>query len=130
MIKDTLIGCATISLDVVMASGGYIDTNLPVVSNGKNHGYLHVIIRSNTAGSHPVYTQPVQPVQPMYAQPVQPMYAQPVQPMYVQPVQPGYPPQGIYGVNGGFPSRPCKNCGRMIVFPAGMNKVHCACGKV
>lgn len=34
MIKDSLIGTAMLDLNQVAAVGGYMDTNLPVISDG------------------------------------------------------------------------------------------------
>ena len=45
MIKDSLIGTATLDLNQVAAVGGYMDTNLPVISDGQHRGFLHIVIR-------------------------------------------------------------------------------------
>lgn len=52
---------------------------------------------NNVAGGIPtnnVYTNPVQPIQPVYSEPVQPVYTnpvQPIQPVYAEPAQPIQP---------------------------------------
>ena len=42
---DRLIGTTYISMQNVFASGSYLDTELPVTTDGKVHGGLHVVIR-------------------------------------------------------------------------------------
>lgn len=43
--KDTLIGTCLVELQQVVANGGYLDTYLNIMTNGKNHGRLHVIVQ-------------------------------------------------------------------------------------
>lgn len=104
-----MIGTASLSLDNVMANGGFVDTNLPVITDGKNRGTLHVSVRCLSYPVTPGYAPP----QPGYAPP-QPGYAPPPQPGYAPPYggpQPGYapppygcpPPQPGYGAPYGGP---------------------------
>lgn len=45
VIKDGLIGTCSLNLNQVAAVGGYMDTNLPVITKGQQEGFLHVVIR-------------------------------------------------------------------------------------
>ena len=44
ILKDALIGSCSCNIQQIVVNRGHLDTHLPIVSNGKNHGTLHVCI--------------------------------------------------------------------------------------
>ena len=113
ILKDATIGRATLSLDSVLANNAFVDANLPVITNGKAHGSLHVTVQCQNIPPAPAYSPPPAYIpQSGYA----PHPGCPPQQAFPQGYPPqGYPPQSNYPPQGyppqGYPPRPAPGMG-------------------
>ena len=114
ILKDATIGRATLSLDSVLANNAFVDANLPVITNGKAHGSLHVTVQCQNIPPAPAYSPPPAYIpQSGYAPhpgcPPQQAFPQGYPPQGCPPQ--GYPPQG-------YPPRPAPGMGVACGIPA------------